>query len=181
MSTWYVANIIGYVRIACLLLATSFHTNLSWFLGFYVSSYALDAVDGPVARALQGTSTLGAVLDMVTDRVSTTLLLSLLNETHWYMCMMLDIAAHWIHVNACCLQGIKHKETKDALLQWYYKPINLFLVCFLNEAFLCAMLVHKTSEVPTELLLLLAPAFLLKQCINCIHLSKGFTALANIL
>ena len=183
MTTFlYVANLIGYLRVACLLLAALFSESATTFIYFYVASYALDALDGPVARALDGTSRLGAVLDMVTDRASTAVLLALLQEPQWMIALILDISAHWFHSAASMALGEStHKEPKDAILKWYYKRTNLFMVCFMSEAFLCGcFLIKRGVAVPVELLMTAAPAFILKQAISLVHLVRGSQTLAAI-
>lgn len=59
----------GYVRVACALYA--FGIGLKdpvQCIVFYFLSFVCDELDGRFARMLGQTSTLGAVLDMVTDR-----------------------------------------------------------------------------------------------------------------
>jgi CDP-diacylglycerol--inositol 3-phosphatidyltransferase len=110
---WY-PNLIGYVRVLC--MAASFY--FLWekepyrFLAFYMAAFAGDLVDGYVARAFKQESKFGAVLDMVTDRVSTAgmvmCMIPLLKDEHktfgvsdqkWAVFLViLDIASHWFHV-----------------------------------------------------------------------------------
>ena len=78
-SVWlYLPNLIGYARVVTILGAAACGTDAALttpFFLLYAVSYLLDAFDGPAARYLGQTSRFGAVLDMVTDRVSTALLL----------------------------------------------------------------------------------------------------------
>ncbi|KAK9806931.1 hypothetical protein WJX72_007882 [[Myrmecia] bisecta] len=75
----YVPNLIGYTRVATSMLAFALAPSrplacvAAYFLGFVA-----DELDGRYARKLGQTSTLGVVLDMVTDRLSTAGLLSIL-------------------------------------------------------------------------------------------------------
>lgn len=171
---------IGYLRVLCLLCACALSANTSLFLAFYVISYALDAVDGPVARALKGTSRFGAVLDMVTDRASTAVLLALLGDL-WLLLLILDVSAHWIHMSASLIRGESHKETKDAILKWYYKRSNLFIVCLFSEAFICGcFLLKRGIDIPLEIIVLTSPAFFLKQTISVVHLWRGSQELASL-
>jgi CDP-diacylglycerol--inositol 3-phosphatidyltransferase len=181
-SFFFVANFIGYLRVICLLFAASLSNNTETFLAFYVVSYALDAIDGPVARAISGTSKLGSVLDMVTDRASTAILLALLQDPAWLLLLILDVSAHWIHTSASLISGkSSHKDTKDAILQWYYKRSNLFTVCLFSEAFLCGcFLLKRGVNVPLELIVLSSPAFFLKQSISFVHLWRGSQYLASL-
>lgn len=81
------------------------------FLSFYFVGFAADAVDGWVARKLEQTSRLGAVLDMVTDRCSTVGLLAVLcrlapdRSFLWICLMLLDISSHWFQVYASAVRG----------------------------------------------------------------------------
>jgi CDP-diacylglycerol--inositol 3-phosphatidyltransferase len=61
--------IAGYTRVALLVyaFAVSLQSPVQTIV-FYFLSFACDDLDGRFARALNQTSTLGAVLDMVTDR-----------------------------------------------------------------------------------------------------------------
>ena len=73
---------------------------------------------------LNQTSTLGAVLDMVTDRLATAGLMTLLAMQYpkWYLvCIMivfLDIFSHWsvtLSVGHCVIQS---------LIQWVTQPVD---------------------------------------------------------
>lgn len=163
-SVWlFLPNIIGYVRMATILgaaLCGSDPARTPAFFALYAVSYLLDAFDGPAARYLNQTSRFGAVLDMVTDRVSTALLLCLLaheasaGQRHadaalWLVLMMLDVGAHWVQMFSAGLAGAaSHKELKDepALLTWYYRRTNLFVVCLLNETHLVMALMLARKE-----------------------------------
>lgn len=154
-NVWlFVPNLIGYARFLFLLISLFYvvradGTNM--FLALYAASYLLDAADGPAARSLQQTSRFGAVLDMVTDRVSTAVLLAALTHESmvkqwalapaWLALLVLDIAAHWVQMYAALALGAaSHKALPDepALLTWYYKRVNLFVVCLLSESYLVA-------------------------------------------
>lgn len=79
----YLANIIDYFRVIFLYLAYVEYTKgeTLYFAGLYMFSYLLDALDGPVARALNQTSKLGYYLDMIIDRISTCVCLHLAATT----------------------------------------------------------------------------------------------------
>ena len=68
-----------------------------------------DELDGRAARAFNQTSTLGALLDMVTDRVATTGLLALLCAAYprcslvFLLLLGLDISSHWFQMYASLL------------------------------------------------------------------------------
>ena len=156
-NVWlFVPNLIGYARFLFLLWSL-YHVlraeSTHLFLALYAASYLLDAADGPAARSLQQTSRFGAVLDMVTDRVSTAVLLAALAHESvaspsralrpwapaWLGLLVLDIAAHWVQMYATLALGAaSHKALPDepALLTWYYRRTNLFVVCLLSETHL---------------------------------------------
>ena len=107
---FFIPNIIGYVRIVTGLASLHFAFDSArwpWFVGLYLFSYALDAVDGVAARALKQTSRFGAVLDMVTDRFCTAALLAILARvrpewsTTFLSLMVLDISSHWAQMYRC--------------------------------------------------------------------------------
>jgi CDP-diacylglycerol--inositol 3-phosphatidyltransferase len=178
-SLFYIANIIGYVRVACLLTATYYSDITTPFLNFYFASYALDAVDGPVARALGGESILGHTLDMVTDRASSAVLLALLGR-EWLFFLILDISAHWVHFSSSLQTHESHKQVNDNfLLNWYYQRTNLFLLCLTNESYLIGCFLIKRG-IPIPYLNILYPCFLLKQSISLIHLVRGCLKLSKI-
>ncbi|KAM7258997.1 hypothetical protein ACFE04_014738 [Oxalis oulophora] len=104
----YIPNIIG---------------GLSW-VGF-----VCDGVDGWCARKFNQVSTFGAVLDMVTDRISTACLLVILSQVYrpglaFLSLLALDIASHWLQMYSTFLSGkASHKDVKDSsnwLFRAYY-------------------------------------------------------------
>ena len=78
----YIPNLIGYTRIIFTLASLSLMILApnQWALAacFYVISFVGDLFDGIAARKLNQTSTFGGLMDMVTDRCSTTGLLCVL-------------------------------------------------------------------------------------------------------
>jgi len=69
----YVPNLIGYARVACLIISLYYAlSNYSVCVVFYCLAFTGDLFDGIAARKFNQTSQYGAVLDMITDRVSTT-------------------------------------------------------------------------------------------------------------
>jgi CDP-diacylglycerol--inositol 3-phosphatidyltransferase len=176
---WFVPNVIGYVRLLSLLGAIYYaprDDGAVEFFWLYFASYALDAVDGPAARHFGQTSRFGAVLDMVTDRMSTAVLLALVASDYarsglmaaasgslFFLC--LDIGAHWVQTAAAAaLNAASHKSlpSEPALLSWYYVRANLFTVCLLSEThlavtFLLARAAASRSSVVTAFGMSLAP------------------------
>ncbi|XP_074307873.1 CDP-diacylglycerol--inositol 3-phosphatidyltransferase 1-like [Silene latifolia] len=126
----YVPNIIGYIRVLmnCVAFALCFsHKHI--FAVLYFVSFVCDGIDGWFARKLNQVSTLGAVLDMVTDRISTACLLVLLSQIYrpgliFLSLLALDIASHWFQMYSTFLSGkATHKDVKDSsswLFRAYY-------------------------------------------------------------
>ena len=100
----YYPNLIGYGRIILLFVAGyyAFRDELIATICYSVSM-ALDAIDGTVARKFGQTSSFGAQLDMLSDRMTTTCLyvaLAKMYPDYWSLSalgIMLDIASHWMH------------------------------------------------------------------------------------
>jgi CDP-diacylglycerol--inositol 3-phosphatidyltransferase len=98
----------------------------------YATSCLLDALDGYFARILNQGTRFGAVLDMVTDRCTTTCLLVFLATAmpRWAMVFQLlislDLASHYVHMYATLSMGGSGESHKDVdakrswLLHLYY-------------------------------------------------------------
>ncbi|KAL9243831.1 hypothetical protein vseg_017673 [Gypsophila vaccaria] len=126
----YVPNIIGYIRVLmnCVAFAICY-SHKGIFAVLYFVSFVCDGIDGWFARKLNQVSTLGAVLDMVTDRISTACLLVLLSQIYrpgliFLSLLALDIASHWFQMYSTFLSGkVSHKDVKDSsswLFRAYY-------------------------------------------------------------
>jgi CDP-diacylglycerol--inositol 3-phosphatidyltransferase len=123
----YIPNIIGYIRITCAMVSYSIMIYLPqyWYYGilFYIMNFIGDLFDGYVARQLHQTSMFGSVLDMITDRCSTTGLLYILSNeyiiddtssnknssnssiipiyrTLFLFLLILDISSHWVQMHS---------------------------------------------------------------------------------
>lgn len=127
----YVPNIVGYLRVVCSAAAVALaFTRPKAMLAFYFVSFVFDELDGRFARLFSQQSTFGAVLDMVTDRLSTAALLCILGVLYPGMaqfCILLqalDIASHWCHMYASLVSGgTSHKELSNHhnwLVRSYY-------------------------------------------------------------
>ncbi|CAE6150421.1 unnamed protein product [Arabidopsis arenosa] len=126
----YIPNIVGYMRVLlnCIAFSVCF-SNKTLFSLLYFFSFCCDAVDGWCARKFNQVSTFGAVLDMVTDRVSTACLLVILSQIYrpslvFLSLLALDIASHWLQMYSTFLSGkASHKDVKDStnwLFRLYY-------------------------------------------------------------
>lgn len=152
-NVWiYIPNLIGYARIASTLTAFLLAPQYpSVFAILYFLGFVADETDGRLARKYKQTSTLGAVLDMVTDRVSTAGLLMLLCKTYpnifilFLSLLMLDLFSHWFQMYSTLVAGsVTHKDVNSHsfLVRLYYQKRVfmgfccvscevLYLMCFL--------------------------------------------------
>ncbi|KAI8869324.1 CDP-diacylglycerol--inositol 3-phosphatidyltransferase [Ramicandelaber brevisporus] len=195
---YFVPNLIGYSRIVLAALALYYMEDAPWPCFFlYAASCLLDAVDGHAARYFDQCTTFGAVLDMVTDRCTTTCLLCFLASTYppWALLFQflisLDISSHYMHMYASLTTGAKsHKqtnETQNFLLRAYYSNnLVLFAVCFFNESFFVLLyLLHFVEDGPYlhyvlyPLLAITGVVSFGKQVINVIQFVGASKALAE--
>jgi len=144
---FYVPNLIGYARIIFAVMSFYYvYTSFELFFWYYSLSAALDMADGYAARALGQTTKFGAVLDMVTDRASTTCLIVVLAQfypkyIYWFLFLVaLDIVSHFAHIVSSLSSGhMSHKEMDinvNWLLKIYYtNRYVLAFLCFGNEGF----------------------------------------------
>jgi len=143
----FVPNIIGYSRIVFACLAFYYiYTDYLLFFIFYSLSAVLDIADGHAARALDQCSKFGAILDMVTDRASTTCLIVVLAQFYpqfslfFLFLIALDIISHFAHVYSSLSRGATSHKTVTPNQSWFirlYYTNRLVLggLCWGNEGF----------------------------------------------
>jgi CDP-diacylglycerol--inositol 3-phosphatidyltransferase len=128
--------------------AAFYYVYSDWklFFLFYSLSATLDIADGHAARALDQCSKFGAILDMVTDRASTSCLIVILatfypSHALWFCSLIaLDIISHFAHIySSLSLNKKSHKDVsmdQSWLLRIYYtNRFVLGFLCFGNEGF----------------------------------------------
>ncbi|KAI6028801.1 CDP-alcohol phosphatidyltransferase-domain-containing protein [Pisolithus orientalis] len=156
----FVPNLIGYTRVILAGLSLhfmSYHPRYCTLL--YGISCLLDAVDGLAARALGQTSKFGAVLDMVTDRCTTSCLLCYLSSAYpsyailFQFLIALDFSSHYMHMYSSLVTGSRsHKlVTSDvSRILWYYynDSRTLFFMCAGNELFFVSLYLMKWIQTP---------------------------------
>ncbi|KAI0884874.1 CDP-alcohol phosphatidyltransferase-domain-containing protein [Annulohypoxylon maeteangense] len=146
-------NIIGYSRIVLAIASLYYmplHPRTCSIL--YSISCLLDALDGYAARYFEQSTKFGAVLDMVTDRCTTSCLLVFLSSAfpRWAIVFQglisVDFASHYTHMYATLAMGgsdSSHKnvdKSRSWLLNLYYtNKTVLFICCALNEVFFIAL------------------------------------------
>ncbi|KAH0644289.1 hypothetical protein KY284_032173 [Solanum tuberosum] len=147
-------------------------------------------------------STFGAVLDMVTDRVSTACLLVILSQVYrpglvFLSLLALDISSHWLQMYSTFLVGkTSHKDVKDSsswLFRLYYGNrmfmgyccvscevlyITLFLLARKETESLIDVLVNTAtaSWIYLVLLALLLFGWAIKQFVNVIQMKTAADA-----
>jgi len=156
----FVPNLIGYSRILLAALSMhymTYHPKYSTLA--YGISQLLDAVDGHAARALGQSSKFGAVLDMVTDRATTSCLLCYLSSAYpsyalaFQFLIALDFSSHYFHMYSSLVTGSRSHKTVTSDVSWilwmYYNDSRtLFLMCAGNEAFFVALYLAKWVQTP---------------------------------
>ncbi|KAL6218150.1 hypothetical protein ACLB2K_011366 [Fragaria x ananassa] len=196
----YIPNIIGYIRVLmnCYAFAICF-SNKSLFSILYFASFVCDGVDGWCARKFNQVSTFGAVLDMVTDRISTACLLVILSQVYrpgliFLSLLALDIGSHWLQMYSTFLLGkASHKDVKDStnwLFRAYYGNRMFMAYCCVacEVLYIILFLVAKNkSENLIDVLMGLAHhitplsvlvglslfGWAVKQAVNCIQLKTA--------
>eukprot|EP01026_Neomeris_dumetosa_P071131 TRINITY_DN7157_c0_g1_i2.p1 TRINITY_DN7157_c0_g1~~TRINITY_DN7157_c0_g1_i2.p1 ORF type:complete len:222 (-),score=8.85 TRINITY_DN7157_c0_g1_i2:281-946(-) len=195
---FYLPNLIGYGRLICTMVSLwmafsqPILASIIYFIGF-----GLDAVDGLAARKLNQTSTMGILLDMTTDRLSTTGLLCVLCIAYqrYYMVFIslifIDIASHWTQMYATLLLGkTSHKDSADQgwlMNLYYHNRIFMGYCCVACEVVYLALLImcdvnsaKNVRNVGPGLdiaLYAFLPGFIIKQVVNVLQLLTSVDAL----
>jgi len=181
---WY-PNLVGYCRILSTFIAFSLVFSDPYSASFfYLLGQGLDAVDGVTARYFNQCSKFGAVLDMLTDRMSTAVLLIVLSHLypkHWgyfSFLIVLDIVSHWFQMySKLSTNKTSHKGSKNPLLNFYYTfPYALLVFCVGNEFFfVCLYLLSFPAlaayfGIVNGILYICFPIFFMKQFMNFVQL-----------
>ncbi|KAK9476843.1 CDP-alcohol phosphatidyltransferase-domain-containing protein [Lipomyces japonicus] len=203
----FIPNLIGYARVilaAGSLAVMKHHPKICTWL--YAVSCLLDAFDGAAARKFNQATRFGAILDMVTDRCTTSCLIIFLSLAYpsWIIAFQflisLDLASHYMHMYAMLNGGeSSHKKVgkdKGWILNLYYTNTRvLFFVCAANELFFVALYLFsfepKTppylgywGKIPLSYATFLGvfsfPTWLLKQIINVIQMIHAAYTLAEL-
>jgi CDP-diacylglycerol--inositol 3-phosphatidyltransferase len=177
----FIPNVIGYSRVV-LAIASLYYMPLhpATCSILYSVSCLLDALDGYAARACEQSTKFGAVLDMVTDRCTTSCLLVFLSSAFPRFAILfqglisLDFASHYIHMYATLVTGgvnSSHKnvdKSQSWLLNIYYTNKNvLFIFCLFNELFFIALYLLSFSSP------LLSPSLLRDVNSSGAHIAAG--------
>ncbi|KAK9457448.1 CDP-alcohol phosphatidyltransferase-domain-containing protein [Dipodascopsis uninucleata] len=203
----FIPNLIGYARVILALFSLavmSSHPKICTWL--YIISCLLDAFDGAAARRYNQSTRFGAMLDMVTDRCTTSCLLCYLSSTYpkfvvfFQLLLSLDLASHYMHLVAMLGTGAQsHKKVnkeRSWLLNLYYTNSRvLFIACAANELFFVALYLWsfplKTppylgtwNGIPLSYVTFLAvftfPIWLCKQIINVVQMVNAANTLTSI-
>lgn len=196
----YVPNLIGYARVV--LTGAFFYYAFEkdhWLFAIacYIASFSLDFFDGFFARLLNQCSKLGQVLDMVTDRVSTAILLVVLSMLQpersriYAFLLALDFTSHWFHMKSA---GSGHHkkvdEDRNIILRLYYAIYVVFGYCCVSAEFtyivLYALHYEPTLTLPfinisfqTILTYCLIPGCVVKNIVNVAQLWDAMRTIAT--
>ncbi|KAL7269171.1 phosphatidylinositol synthase 1 (CDP-alcohol phosphatidyltransferase1) [Rhizina undulata] len=193
----FIPNLIGYSRVllaGASLYFMPFHPHYCTVL--YAISCLLDALDGYAARKFNQSTKFGAVLDMVTDRCTTSCLLCFLSSAYptWAVLFQglisLDLASHYMHMYASLDRGaVSHKKVdkqRSRILNLYYSNNKvLFTFCAANEIFFLAMYLlsfpalAETHSWPWVVAAVTFPVCAAKQWINVVQMVKAAMSLAE--
>ncbi|GBE82001.1 phosphatidylinositol synthase [Sparassis latifolia] len=206
----FVPNLIGYSRVVLAAMALHYmNYHPKYCTLAYTVSCLLDAFDGHAARALGQTSKFGAVLDMVTDRCTTSALLCYLASAYpayaivFQILISLDFSSHYMHMYSSLVTGSRsHKivtsEVSRILWFYYNDPRVLFVICAGNELFYVALYLMKWVNTPLStslglsvgylepytwaevMAMLCFPVCALKNVINVIQLWKASKILVGV-
>ena len=137
-------------------------------------------------------SQFGAVLDMVTDRSATSMLLMQLSIMYprllfiFQLLIALDLSSHYMHIVASSKKGKNsHKEVDEStpfLMKLYYtNRLFLFSICGGNELFFIFLYGLKwwNNYFVMTMLVLSFPVFAFKQLMNVIQLVNASVQLAE--
>lgn len=197
----FVPNIIDYLRVV-FAFASFYYMPHNHVIAasLYLISGLLDAIDGHLARMLNQGSKLGAMLDQLTDRMTTMCLCAALCYFYpGYMFffqfnMAVDIVSHWFHLHSTLMKGGESHKKIDLsgnfiLRHYYHNRMILFTMCAANELFFCMLYLLHFTEGPTLLfgvglwrvvMYLSAPLSFIKTGISIIHLGVAMNNIAQI-
>lgn len=196
----FVPNILDYLRVVFAFASFYYMPSDPWKASvLYILSGLLDAFDGYAARSLNQGSKLGAMLDMLIDRMTTMCLCAAL--CHFYpkymlffqFWMALDIVSHWFHLQSSQMKGAESHKVIDLsgnpiLRHYYHNKTVLFSFCAANELFFCMLYLTYFTNGPLVfgiglcklILYLSAPLALMKMGISMVHLYVAMYNVASI-
>jgi len=194
---FYIPNIIGYIRIVFALMSIFLLPIKDfWHIGiiFYIFSFICDVFDGFAARYFNQSTKFGAILDMITDRLSTSSLLFILSILYpkyyifFNLILILDISSHWVKMISSENHHKDIFENKDHLItSIYYQNYYFFGYCCIGTELFYLILIVLYFETTISLalrnfLMILfifsLPSFIFKQIVNFIQLKQSFKKIA---
>ncbi|KAH7650153.1 hypothetical protein FG379_003233 [Cryptosporidium bovis] len=202
----FIPNLIGYVRVILGLTPIFIYNKYNYLLVvlFYCVSQILDAFDGYFARLFKQETKFGALLDMITDRCSTIVMIVINislyhNNDSFFKCalilLLIDISGHWIYMISSIISGIgSHKNINSGMWKplkiYYSNKIILFTLHACNELMWIVnymqyfILNGKDGNNINVLSLInryiLIPLGILKNVMNFIHLLYGLNILLEL-
>lgn len=138
---FYVPNLIDYLRIILLLFIPFNYQNIVITTVLFFFVFALDGIDGKIARKLQQTSIFGDMLDLFTDLASELILLMILVVYHphftaiFIFLALLTLFGHFSHVYLAAFGEKKFEFRKQNKL-----GINVILKKYLDAGLFMTIL-----------------------------------------
>lgn len=192
---WYIPNIIGYIRVALVLACLFVPIKQPYILvSLLITAGLLDNLDGFAARYFQQSSRYGAVLDYLTDRITTVIYVKLLTELLpdyagiFYFLFMVDMASHMARLYiAMWAEGNHHKEitSEFKLLNWYYPKKSVsammgFCTHSYELFFIMLILIYGSTQTDTtyclfwSIFIISTPGFITKNLVHMLQLLECF-------
>lgn len=178
-----IPNTIGYTRVV--LLYASLHFSNVPFLVLYTLSSSLDMLDGKMARRYNQSTFLGCCLDMVTDRVSTVVLLMKIvsvSAQHLHLLSLLvltDLFAHLLYFMSSLRSLKHHKSPNNLLLRVYYHRCVLVALCVATEAYYIALYASSFAARVGCVVAFLRCFALVKAFFHVVHLYVALSELSQ--
>ena len=125
----------------------------------------------------------GACLDMITDRISTTILcIKVINKkpnysTQCYMYIFFDLLSHFMYFVSMTYEKVHHKSFDNLLMRIYYNDIFLKVMCVGSELF---FLFVYASKKATPVIFLLQIIVYIKTLFHIMHLYIGICILSKV-
>ena len=198
----------GYVRILFGIIPIFIHKyNYLLVVSLYCISQLLDAFDGYFARLYKQETKFGALLDMITDRCSTIIMIVINitlyhNDSLFFKCslifLLIDISGHWIYLISSIISGNNsHKNTNTNMwvpMKIYYSnKYLLFTLHACNELMWIINYIEYFAQYDKnsqslnifDLLVFsnkffITPLALLKNIMNFVHLIYGFKVVLEL-
>lgn len=188
--------ILTYIRITLILFAYMAYCYRPWLgILFAIISITADAFDGMLARFTKKETYLGAALDMMLDRITTTLILFVIYHLmhKWlfmlWLLLVIDVASHIQLLQLMCFEKA-NRSTHKTLLLGYNRLLDLyyrnkyfrFVVLNIYYYFYVCIILYTNQPSNTYAIwaLLLFPGFMFVNIVYVLQFYYASKALAKL-